>query len=219
MAGTPSQLGRNLLAMNEVDFTTTDSCANAADFLRTPDMISIPTAAQALVFGYNLPGVSATLVLTTNVALRIFMGNITMWNDAALTALNPAASLPALPITLVVRGDPQAMNAMLNTAFTALSPFWKTTNIYTPAQFVWQNISKVINTYNFLENGNVISTVPYTITYMWYAFSTHTCHILWNGTNKICPLYDMMWYGMIGKMRPVYLVYQWPISRMPLVLS
>jgi ABC-type phosphate transport system substrate-binding protein len=47
--------------------------------LLTPDLVSIPFAAQALVFVFNLAGVTTNkLVLSPVTVARIVMGNITM---------------------------------------------------------------------------------------------------------------------------------------------
>src|SRR5262249_49124166 len=45
------------------------------------------------------------LTLNGNVLSRIFLGQITKWNDPAIKALNPSAALPGLPILVVHRSD------------------------------------------------------------------------------------------------------------------
>lgn len=69
-----------------------------------------PTAGQALVAGFNLPGVSdGELVLTGEILALIYAGQITMWNHSAITALNPglhqAGLLPGEPILLGAWSD------------------------------------------------------------------------------------------------------------------
>jgi hypothetical protein len=74
-------------------------------------MYSMPYAAQALVIPYNIPGITSTLILSTEVTARIFMGNITKWNDPASmwihASLLPCSSFPchdcSLPISFYSR--------------------------------------------------------------------------------------------------------------------
>jgi ABC-type phosphate transport system substrate-binding protein len=154
------------LASNSVDFTTSDGAANAADFLRSPDVVSIPTAASALVFPYNLPGVTGTLVLTIPVAVRMFMGNITFWNDPAISSLNPSITLPSANITLIARSDLLGINQYLYTAFAALSPQWATNVKLVNALIQWPNTDNIRYYRNSLAHGNALSTVPYSFGYM-----------------------------------------------------
>ena len=53
---------------------------------------------------YNLPSVPS-LVLNADVAARIFLGQITMWNDPAIAALNPGVAMPATKISVFFRSD------------------------------------------------------------------------------------------------------------------
>ncbi len=64
----------------------------------------IPTVFGAVTPAYNLPGVEG-LTLDCDTLAGIFMGDITMWNDAALVALNPGVALPAQAIQVVHRSD------------------------------------------------------------------------------------------------------------------
>ena len=62
-----------------------------------------------MVFGpiaisYNVNGLTS-LILDGPTAAKIFNGGITKWNDLAIQALNPGASLPAEPIQVVFRSD------------------------------------------------------------------------------------------------------------------
>jgi phosphate transport system substrate-binding protein len=78
-----------------VDFAMADSAQNLQDGINTPDMISIPFAAQALVLVYNLPGIAdGSLTLSMEVTARIMLGNITSWKDPSIVALNPGVALP-----------------------------------------------------------------------------------------------------------------------------
>ena len=49
---------------------------------------------------YNLPSLPS-LVLNADVTAKIFLGQITMWNDPALAAINPGVTLPDKKICLL----------------------------------------------------------------------------------------------------------------------
>jgi phosphate transport system substrate-binding protein len=57
-----------------------------------------------VTLSYHLPGVPK-LDLSARVIADIFQGQIKTWNDVAIKADNPTATLPATPITLAVRSD------------------------------------------------------------------------------------------------------------------
>jgi ABC-type phosphate transport system substrate-binding protein len=57
-----------------------------------------------VAFSYNLKGVSK-LVLNGDVLAKIFMGQITTWNDPAIAALNSGATLPTTAIKVFYRSD------------------------------------------------------------------------------------------------------------------
>jgi hypothetical protein len=83
------------LASNSVDFAIGDSAQNLQDGINTPDMASIPFAAQALVLVYNLPGIAdGSLTLSMDLVTRIMLGNITSWKDPSIVTLNPGVALP-----------------------------------------------------------------------------------------------------------------------------
>ena len=69
-------------------------------------MAQVPVAlgGEGAVYNLSLPA-GARLTATGPVLAAIFLGQITRWNDAALTTLNPGITLPAAPITVVHRSD------------------------------------------------------------------------------------------------------------------
>lgn len=68
-------------------------------------LVTIPESISAVVPAYNLPGIGNGLNFTGSVLARIFLGNITYWDDPAIQALNPHVSLPVQPIYVVHRSD------------------------------------------------------------------------------------------------------------------
>jgi phosphate transport system substrate-binding protein len=70
-------------------------------------VVQVPSCAGAVVPAYNVPGLESTteLKFTGEVLAQIYLGTISMWNDAAIGALNPGVKLPALAITPAYRSD------------------------------------------------------------------------------------------------------------------
>ncbi|WP_433891438.1 phosphate ABC transporter substrate-binding protein PstS [Streptomyces sp. CA-111067] len=66
--------------------------------------IDIPMVGGPIAIGYNLPGVK-DLVLDAPTLAKIFDSKITSWNDKAIKALNPSATLPSTKIQSVHRQD------------------------------------------------------------------------------------------------------------------
>jgi phosphate transport system substrate-binding protein len=66
--------------------------------------INIPMVGGAIALAYNIEGVDA-LVLNPATAAGIFTGTITKWNDPAIAALNPGATLPDATIASFHRSD------------------------------------------------------------------------------------------------------------------
>ncbi|WP_144972144.1 phosphate ABC transporter substrate-binding protein PstS, partial [Mycobacteroides abscessus] len=65
---------------------------------------NLPVVFGPIAVTYNLEGVDG-LVLDGPTAAKIFNGTIKAWDDPAIKALNPSATLPAQPITVVFRSD------------------------------------------------------------------------------------------------------------------
>jgi len=65
----------------------------------------VPLIGGAIGVAYRLDGVSQQLKMTQTTVGKIFAGQITRWNDAALRADNPGVRLPNLPIVVFYRSD------------------------------------------------------------------------------------------------------------------
>lgn len=68
------------------------------------DIVEVPVYVSPIAVIYNLDGVD-NLNLAPKTVAGIFEGKITMWNDAAIKADNPDATLPATKISPVHRSD------------------------------------------------------------------------------------------------------------------
>ena len=87
-------------------------------------VVHVPTCMGAVVLAYNLDGVSE-LKLSGEVIADIFAGNIKMWNDERLAALNPGLNLPAEAIIPVFRSDGSGTTFVFTDYLTKVSPMWK----------------------------------------------------------------------------------------------
>jgi phosphate transport system substrate-binding protein len=119
--------GMRQISEGTVDFAGSDACMADSTMAKLPGkLLHIPTTMGAVVLTYNLPGAPAGLKLTQEAVSGIFLGKITKWNDPALSAQNPDAKLPDLPIQVVHRSDGSGTSAVFTGYLAAVSPDWKT---------------------------------------------------------------------------------------------
>src|SRR2546423_1020522 len=79
-----------------VDFGASDAPISAST-TPCPGCFQIPWALSATGVSFNVPGVSR-LHLTGGVIARIYLGQITKWNDPLIKSLNRGTHLPNLAI-------------------------------------------------------------------------------------------------------------------------
>jgi phosphate transport system substrate-binding protein len=102
--------GREQFLAGGTDFAGSDSAltdddlAKAATRCGPSGPFELPNYISAIAVVYNLDGVK-DLNLSPATIAGIFSGSITTWNDAAIVADNPGATLPSTAITPVHRGD------------------------------------------------------------------------------------------------------------------
>jgi len=109
-----------------VDFGATDAEMTTQERAKaTATLHHIPMTLGAVVVTYNVPGVAGGLKLSQEALAGIFLGRITAWNDARLTALNPGAKLPATAITVAYRSDGSGTTAVFTEYLAKISPEWK----------------------------------------------------------------------------------------------
>ena len=107
-----------------VDFAGSDAYLSDKEMTEMAPVVHIPTCMGAVVVAYNLDGVDE-LRLSGEVIADIFAGNIKMWNDDRLAALNPDAKLPAETIIPVFRSDGSGTTFVFTDYLTKVSPMWK----------------------------------------------------------------------------------------------
>jgi phosphate transport system substrate-binding protein len=110
--GIGSGKGRAALAANTVNFAGSDSPippTEEASF-KGKEVLYFPVATGPVTLSYHLSDVPR-LHLSAPVIAGIFDGRIKAWDDQAIEADNPGVTLPATPITLVVRSDSSGTTA------------------------------------------------------------------------------------------------------------
>ena len=86
--------GINQITAGTVDFGASDDPLPKAE-LDKSNLIQFPAITGGIVIIVNVDGLkNKKIVLDGKTAADIFMGKITMWNDAAIAKLNPALKLP-----------------------------------------------------------------------------------------------------------------------------
>jgi phosphate transport system substrate-binding protein len=108
-----------------VDFGASDAPLTPQEQARIPDAMNLPIILGSVGITYNVPGVEQALKLTPEVLAGIYLGEITRWNDARLTRLNPGVPLPARDILVVHRSDGSGTTYIFSEYLSAVSPAWK----------------------------------------------------------------------------------------------
>jgi phosphate transport system substrate-binding protein len=123
-----SGVGVDAVRMRLAHFGGTDMISRVpADVLA--DFPAIPIVKGGVAVVYNVVGTDGRRIghlnLTADTIARIYLGQISRWNDAALTRLNPNAKLPNAPIQVNWRPDVSGTTEIFTTYLNAASPSWR----------------------------------------------------------------------------------------------
>ena len=123
-----SAAGMNALLDGMVDFGATDTPMTNDALARSQHgpILHIPVTLGAEAIVYHIAGVSGHVKLTGPVLAAIYLGQITSWDDPALTQLNPGVALPHQSITVIHRADGSGTTGIFTTYLSQVSPTWKT---------------------------------------------------------------------------------------------
>ena len=106
-----------------VDFAGSDAFLTDKEMAEMAPVVHVPTCMGAVVVAYNLDGVKE-LKLSGEIIADIFAGEIKMWNDERLAALNPDVKLPAESIIPVYRSDGSGTTFVFTDYLTKVSLMW-----------------------------------------------------------------------------------------------
>ena len=98
-ASVGSQAGLNRISAGSSDFAATDSPLTPTQKHACPTCGQIPWTLTAVGIGFHINGAGNKLRLTPSVLAKIYLGQITRWNDSSIASLNPGVKLPSLKIT------------------------------------------------------------------------------------------------------------------------
>ena len=109
-----------------VDFAASDAAMTDEEIASVDGGVQLlPMTAGKIVLAYNLPNGPADLKLSREAYSKIFLGQITKWNDPMIATANPGATLPATPITVARRADSSGTTYVFTQHLSAVSEAWK----------------------------------------------------------------------------------------------
>jgi phosphate transport system substrate-binding protein len=122
-----SSAGIAAISTRQVNFGASDVAMNLSELkaaqggpvTQVPDAL----AAEGIAYNVSLPA-GTRLHLTDPVLAEISLGQVTSWNDPAITALNPGITLPGAPITVVHRSDGSGTTYIFSNYLSSVSPAW-----------------------------------------------------------------------------------------------
>ncbi len=114
----PTGSGAGIKQFNagQVDFAGSDSALKtepkdgvietqaAAKRCQNNPALDLPMITGPIAVAYKL-GQVQNLIVTPELAAKLFLGKITKWNDPAIAAVNPGTKLPATPVKVFFRSD------------------------------------------------------------------------------------------------------------------
>ena len=165
-----SSAGIAAISAQQVNFGASDVPMNASEqtAAKGGPITQVPDALGAEGIAYNLDLPAGTrLHLTGPVLAEIFLGQITQWNDPAITALNPGIPLPPASISVVHRSDGSGTTYIFSNYLSSVDPAWAA-KVGTGKTLNWPAGEGAEG------NGSVTSTVfrtPFSIGYIEQAYS------------------------------------------------
>lgn len=124
-SGVGSGAGIAAITNRQVDFGASDAPLSPDQFANCHGCVQIPWGLAGTSVAYNIPGAPAHLRLNGATISKIFLGQITNWNDAAIGKLNPGSKLPNLKITPVFRSDGSGTSYNFTDYLSSVNKEWK----------------------------------------------------------------------------------------------
>jgi phosphate transport system substrate-binding protein len=109
-----------------VDFGASDAPLTPDQWSACNGCVQIPWGLAGTSVLYNLPGATNLLRIDGPTLAKIYLGQITSWNDQALKKLNPKVSLPDQAITVVHRSDGSGTTYNFADYLGSVSSAWRT---------------------------------------------------------------------------------------------
>jgi phosphate transport system substrate-binding protein len=108
-----------------VDFGASDMPLKPAD-LDKNGLTQFPPVIGGEVLVVNLPGIQAgQMTFDGPTIAKIYLGEITKWDDPAIAKLNPGLKLPSTAIAVIHRSDGSGTTFIFTDYLSKVSPEWK----------------------------------------------------------------------------------------------
>ncbi len=118
-----------MLQNGKIDFSILDNPISDNE-LANKNLLQFPFALSGVSIVVNLPNaLSGTLKLDSKTIGQIFSGEITSWDDPAITALNPKHDLPNKPIIIVHSDESSTDYPVINRYLGNINGKWKSGDI------------------------------------------------------------------------------------------
>jgi phosphate transport system substrate-binding protein len=121
--------GIQAIQNRSVNFGASDAPMTPDQFNGCNGCVQIAWALAGTSIPYNIPGLvvpkNTNLRLSGPVISQIYQGKVTNWNDPAIKALNPNATLPDLKITPVYRTGNSGTTYNFTDYLSSVDPGWK----------------------------------------------------------------------------------------------
>ncbi len=159
-----------------VDFGASDA-PQTPEFLAKNNLLQFPAVMGGVVPVVNVQGIGAgRLRLDGATMCKIYMGEITKWNDPAIKHLNPRVKLPAKDITVVHRSDGSGTTAIFTSYMSGVCQEWSDkvghgTSVSWPTGIGGKGNEGVANYVH--QAGNSIGYVEFA-----YALQNHLAYVL-----------------------------------------
>ncbi len=119
-----SGAGLSELKQGLLTFAVSDAPLDDSQLKDLPALVQVPVTAGPVCVIYNLPGLNVSLRLDGKTLADIYSGNVSNWQDPAITRENPGAKLPHTAITVVYRADGSGTTSIFTGYLSAVSPGW-----------------------------------------------------------------------------------------------
>lgn len=154
-----------------VDFAASDAAMTDEEIKSVDVGVQLlPMTAGKIVLAYNLPNGPKELKLSRQAYSKIFLGQITKWNDPLIAQANAGATLPDTPITVVRRADSSGTTFVFTQHLSTISADWKN-GPGTGTTVNWPGSDKFIAS---PKNDGVTATIkqtPGAVGYIEYGFA------------------------------------------------
>ncbi|MFC1706262.1 phosphate ABC transporter substrate-binding protein PstS [Planctomycetota bacterium] len=121
---TGSKSGIDTICAGSTDFGASDLPLSPEE-LERHGLVQFPVVVGAVAPVVNLPGIDpGALRLTGPILARIYLGEITRWDDPAIRSLNPTLVLPSRDVIPVYRNDVSGTTRLFTQYLCAASPLW-----------------------------------------------------------------------------------------------